>query len=222
MAVRICIIDNTTVRSDVEVARFFGKGELDRVLKINNENRRRESLGALSALRKAFGSDETIEIVRQSLGRPCFVSGSHTDLGLSHSERLSVAALVFEEGRRVGVDVERVDEKLFAKEKPKYLGIATRFFSKKEKEHLENVEGDSCLMNEFYRIWTSKEAAAKLSGEGISKINEIDVAELICEYFFSSYVATLDGDKYIVTICSDRKDDIEIICEGSIVISQLS
>lgn len=77
---------------------------------------------------------------------------------LSHSGDTAVLAIA--NGREVGVDVERLrDDMSFRK-------LAKRFFSDAEAETLNDMEGDE-LRNQFFRIWTAKEAYIKAVGLGL-------------------------------------------------------
>ncbi|MGH2770589.1 MAG: 4'-phosphopantetheinyl transferase superfamily protein, partial [Actinomycetota bacterium] len=71
-------------------------------------------------------------------------------------------------GGRVGIDVEG------AAYRPE---VAGRFFLPSELERLERLErlpGDACS-EEFARIWTVKEACAKVTGAGMRSLRQIEV-----------------------------------------------
>lgn len=94
------------------------------------------------------------ELGKERRGRP-FVPGKPLDFNLSHSGNWIVGAFV--RHGRVGVDIEhmRTDRDL--------PGIAKRFFAPEE---AQAVGTDP--LGRFYRYWTAKEAALKMTGQGLS------------------------------------------------------
>ena len=105
---------------------------------------------------------------------------------------------------RVGVDLELI------REGRAHLNgrVAERFFTEQEKKLL----ADSRSSDDFYRIWTEKEAVAKLFGIGLSELishgGKIDGAEGLTVYRF---VLTRGGERYFLTLCSDARGEVEII-----------
>ena len=75
---------------------------------------------------------------------------------LSHSGQWAVCAIG---DGPVGCDVEEIAS---VRE-----GIAERFFTENEVQHLEQFEGDQ-RKEEFFRLWTLKESYMKMTGEGMS------------------------------------------------------
>ncbi|MEM4658890.1 MAG: 4'-phosphopantetheinyl transferase superfamily protein, partial [Candidatus Methanosuratincola sp.] len=78
---------------------------------------------------------------------------------LSHSEGLAAVAVAW--GREVGVDIERVREGFSFDE------LAGRFFSPYEAALISSLAHES-KMEEFFRLWTRKEAYMKALGVGMS------------------------------------------------------
>ena len=87
-------------------------------------------------------------------GKPFLKHYPDVCFSLSHSGELTACALA---DRPCGIDIERI-----AGENER---IARRFFSPEEQAYLAS-HGDGA--NDFYKIWTMKEAALKASGRGIS------------------------------------------------------
>jgi len=105
---------------------------------------------------------ESLEFVANRFGKP-FVSLPRTARGsgfnLSHTE--GVVACATCASRHVGIDVERVR----AKGSP--MEVARHAFAKREVTYLESLEA-TVQREEFYKLWTLKEAYIKARGRGLS------------------------------------------------------
>ena len=84
---------------------------------------------------------------------------------LSHSQ--SYVCLAVSLNRRVGVDIEVMDKDL-----PKLDKIASFAFAPPEVEALATYP-PALRVHSFYTLWTSKEAYAKGTGEGLSRLRSI-------------------------------------------------
>lgn len=95
-------------------------------------------------------------------------SGDRLRFNLSHSDALAVFA--FAQGRRIGVDVERVRPDL------PWQDIAGQFFTRRENERLRHV-GETQRPRAFLRAWTCKEAYVKARGQGLFfPVNRVEVS----------------------------------------------
>ena len=172
----------------------FGESEKSRLNSIKNPSHKAESLAALVALNDmAQDSSEDLTVSRTDNSKPYFKS-SALQFSLSHSGRLSVAALC---ERPVGIDVELLDK---SRNNEKLIG---RFFSEEEKEILYS-SADSSLS--FYSIWTKKEALTKISGDGLSGIKEKN--SISC--FSHQYLLRLQTETYVMSVCTSAPDSITI------------
>ena len=91
--------------------------------------------------------------------------GDRIQFSLARSNGYVIYAFTL--SRRIGVDLERVVP--IESEQ-----IANRFFSDREKAALHALNGNEQL-EEFFRIWTAKEAYLKACGEGLARpLNEVD------------------------------------------------
>ncbi len=140
----------------------FGKEEQRRLSNIRNEAALRESLGvwlALWDLAQILSIPLPESVLRTPQGKPYFESPALPSFSLSHTDSFAVA-VVSTEGP-VGVDVEGLARK------DSFSRIADRYFSDSEKALL-HASNTPC--EHFLRIWTQKEATAKMTGEGLASI----------------------------------------------------
>jgi len=93
-------------------------------------------------------------------GKPA-LAGAKSPLEFSVSHREDVAVIAMTQGRRVGVDVERVGPVKDSET------LARRFFSASEQESLRSVRPED-RDEAFFACWTRKEAFVKALGEGLS------------------------------------------------------
>lgn len=103
----------------------------------------------------SYDSAYDYEVAYIENGKPVYANCRDVHFNLSHSGDY-VACVVSE--REVGIDVEG--------HRQVRKGIAERFFSKEEFEWMS--KGD--YVDRFFRLWTIKEAYAKLVGKGIAQM----------------------------------------------------
>lgn len=97
-------------------------------------------------------------------GKPA-LKGESADgiqFNVSHSGDKVVIALA--RGKRVGVDIEQVDNTIAI------LELARQYFSSREVSNLEESP-DEEKVKMFYRIWTRKEALLKATGAGLGGLS---------------------------------------------------
>lgn len=110
-------------------------------------------------LRNAWGWDETPPIARGKSGKPCFPDRPDRQFSLSHTAGLCLCAL--SDAGAVGVDIERV--------RPRRSGLPRYVMSSGEFAAFDGTWED------FYRVWTLKEAFVKLRGGSVFPPREIPV-----------------------------------------------
>lgn len=93
------------------------------------------------------------EIAVSARGKPCFV-GSDWHFSISHTKRRVFCALSRE---NIGIDAEELDRNIS-------LSLAEKILSPSEKTQFDAAEDKRTALLKF---WVLKEAAAKLSGEGL-------------------------------------------------------
>lgn len=97
-----------------------------------------------------------------SFGKP-FI---HTDFqqynlkfNMSYSKNMALYAISYE--KEVGIDIEYLQKHI------EFQQIIDRFFSQKEIEYIQKINSDQ-RKEEFFKIWTRKEAILKALGKGLS------------------------------------------------------
>jgi 4'-phosphopantetheinyl transferase len=148
--------------SGIELAsRFLAEDELARAWRYRFEADQRRSIVSRASLRQLIGrytdSDPgALRFLIQEHGKPALAGGG-IEFNASHSG--DVVVLAFARATPVGVDVEQV------RPMPDALDIARRFFSSEETARLEGAAG---VEEEFFTVWTLKEAIVKALGKGLS------------------------------------------------------
>ena len=212
-------LDNISADEIYELS-LFGEGETFRLKKIKNPRRRAESATGLICLRKALRylnltkANKSFEIVRDADGRPSFADIDLPDFSITHDGVLSVAVL--SDKARVGIDIEEIDMekgKIITDSQKK---LADRFFSTSEKERLHQK---AYLSDEFFKIWTEKEAYAKMCGKGLSKIlaEREELENKNEETNFLCFEIIHRQERYILTLCSDKAEKAEVIAPDVIL-----
>ena len=86
---------------------------------------------------------------------------------ISHSHGLALCAVAHK--REVGVDLEYIHADY------SFGSIAGQFFSQREVSSLNSFP-EHLRLNQFFKLWTRKEACLKAQGKGLTvDLNEIDV-----------------------------------------------
>ena len=199
------------------VGETFGDGELLRLLGIKNDRRRNESAAGLVALKNALGDKCSALLKRDERGRPYFPSEKEMDLSISHSGSVSVAVLACGPDSRVGIDIEKVDEK----KEDTHRRIANRYFSEGEQTALAASESPL----EFYRIWTSKEARAKLTGKGLAELISSDKTQKKDKdenLRFMHFLLTYKSEGYVLTVCVNKNEKIKFNCSNEMTFKVLT
>ena len=163
----------------------------------------RESLYCLlvlsELLKNARADASSLILDRLEGGKPHF-ENSRIEFSLSHSHGYAAAAISDESN--VGIDVEAAE---ISPEKADKL--AKRFFTEDEKQAIE-ADPDS-----FLRLWTIKEAYAKMQGTPLSELiaNEKKTPDNKRD---NAYFCELSADGHPLTVCLEKS--CEITCLGEI------
>lgn len=143
----------------------------------------------LAAMKEAKIDPATAVIKRLESGKPVFTNIPYY-FNISHSCGRAVCVLSDVE---VGVDIE------FIKKVRAFDLIAENFFASEEIKRFRSAKNSA---EEFYRIWTRKEALLKKSGSGIEykKLKSIDTFA----YEEAEFVEYKRG-LYMTTVCLAKK-----------------
>lgn len=164
--IKACILGTDNVISETKglISELpFGDAEKRRLLSVKNEKKALEGLGAMLALScalKRLGSGDRFEIVRDENGKPYFAERGAPSFSISHSNGICVAA-VSDTERALGVDVELI------RDVRGLSAIAERYFNDEERRIFR---ADGMSAETFFKLWTAKEALAKLDGAGLSAV----------------------------------------------------
>ena len=220
MTTVICILDNVKLENIPSELSLFGKGELCRLEKIKNPRRRAESATGLMCLKTALQRLELLkesrcfEILRDENGKPFFADAELPNINITHDGALSAA--VVSDSARVGIDIEKSETLKGKTVTDPQKKLADRFFSAAEKERLLK---SSYQADEFFRIWTEKEAYSKMCGKGLSKIlaEREELENKNEETNFLCFEIIHRQERYILTLCSDKAENAEIIAPDVIL-----
>ncbi|MBD2344728.1 4'-phosphopantetheinyl transferase HetI [Anabaena subtropica] len=104
----------------------------------------------------------------ESRGKP-ILADNQTGLlfNLSHSQDLALCAVNYT--RQIGIDLE------YLRPTSDLESLAKRFFLPREYELVRSLP-DEQKQKIFFRYWTCKEAYLKATGDGIAKLEEIEIA----------------------------------------------
>jgi len=144
----------------------------------------------LSALLCSLGFKQT-EIIKDRNGRPYLPSG-YPDISISHSGNICAVGVICDVdakegfsfsipviGTRIGIDIERFPTDFDIE---KHKRIAGRF-----------LDTDISSPEEFFRLWTRKEAYGKMAGEGFFTKEQIP-----CNIY--TFVLDHNNEKYCLSI----------------------
>ncbi|MBO1051683.1 MAG: 4'-phosphopantetheinyl transferase superfamily protein [Dolichospermum sp. DET73] len=111
-----------------------------------------------------------VEFEYQPRGKP-LLAAKFADQGLlfnlSHSQDLALCGVSYQ--NQIGVDLE------YIRTMSDLEGLAKRFFSSREYEHLRLISPQE-QQQIFFRYWTCKEAYLKATGDGLVELEEIEIS----------------------------------------------
>lgn len=185
-AVRLYMLDsNTLTQADLELVRWRFPARYARACRMRREEDRRSVIGSGVLLHRALGVERESSLGCTPAGRPYLEQGPV--FSLSHSGGRCLLAVG--EGRRVGVDLERLDpDNLSAA--PAALGPAELAWIREEP------------MKRFHILWTRKEALYKALG-GYTDPKQIPALEEELPPGLSIRSAIFEG--FALSLCADEK-----------------
>ncbi|SFL10129.1 Phosphopantetheinyl transferase [Lachnospiraceae bacterium KH1T2] len=127
-------------------------------------------------------------IITNEHGKPMIPGGKPPYFSISHKHKIAVLAV--SKDNQVGVDIEFIGMYREA--------MVKRFYTKAEIAFLDGIQDERKKREEFYRMWTMKEAYGKLVGDGLSTGLVFDTTMQYTSLKFTHQFVEKD---YIVTIC---------------------
>ncbi|WP_416808775.1 4'-phosphopantetheinyl transferase family protein [Bacillus thuringiensis] len=100
---------------------------------------------------------QEIKIEIGTYGKPYVETKEKVNFNLSHSQ--SVVTAAFSMDGVIGIDVEYLNSE--------YLEVMPEVFSKGELTWVNSMDNKQLKLEEFYKIWTRKEALSKAKGKGL-------------------------------------------------------
>ncbi len=184
----------------------FGESEKLRLSAIKNQEYKNNSLSSLLCLYELLelsgAAQDDISICRTSGGKPYFTS-SELFFSISHSEDTVAVAL---SDTPVGIDLEFVDERR------DFISLSRRFFA--PDEHKAISESNSPT-EDFFALWTKKEALAKITGEGLTAICRADGLDE--SYDFSLFSLKDNGRHAYISVCRESGDYMPTLSEDFLI-----
>lgn len=160
------------------------KTEYDKKLlpqNIRDHCKKSESIAAATELLNMGVENLRYEENGKPIADNCFVSISHSG---------DMVAVCTSE-KPIGIDIEFIDEKRNLEK------LSNRVFCGKELETFKN----SPTPEQFYKIWTQKEAYSKIDGQGVNEImSGFDIFDLQ-DYDFHAEIV----NDYVLSICEKIK-----------------
>lgn len=130
-------------------------------------------------------------------GKP-YLDGNDLFFNISHSKDYVVCIISNEE---VGIDIQKIGDI--------NLEIANRCFLKKESDRIKKLDNHIDKLEQFYRLWTLKEAYIKALGVGMEcKLDSFDVFDTNIGYKFKE-LSNFNG--YKCAICAKSNLDIILL-----------
>ncbi|NLK94127.1 MAG: 4'-phosphopantetheinyl transferase superfamily protein [Clostridiales bacterium] len=189
---------NLNKKDFFKLINYLNEKEKNKILKFVRYEYALRSLYGKILLMNALNLDK-IDLNYNQYGKPELVDMPNTYFNISHCNKWVVLAI---DNKPIGIDVEEIKED--------HLDIAKEFFSAEENEYLSKIDKER-RVEEFYKLWTMKEAFVKNIGKGLHQefnsfsINLINNKE---EVIFNnkkySFLVSKLENKYYLSICTEN------------------
>lgn len=157
-------------QSSINVQNSFdilNEAEKNKAQKFRFEKHQKRYTMARSSLKRILSrylsmTPQNVEFQYNDYGKPQLLEKlNNIDLqfNVSHSENVAIYGITCH--YLIGVDIE------YIRPMPEADNLAKRFFSRKEFEHISQLSSTE-KYEEFFKLWTAKEAYLKAIGKGIS------------------------------------------------------
>lgn len=155
------------------------------------------------ALKRHYADRKTLPLRgEEENGKPCFPAEPEEQFSVSHTGRFY--AVAFCRGARIGLDLQQIDPKV------QPLRVARRFFSLRDVGFLERAKDPAAA---FTRLWTKKEAAVKLTGEGIGALSSVR-EEDVFQKDLSREISERLGERLFASLACEQRCHV-ILVEGN-------
>ena len=157
---------------------ILSRDELALAARLKNSLERRRFVNRSVFVRKVLGNlagiaPEKVEYCLGPKGKPKLVNsiginGEHMtrlNFNISHTENILALAVAF--NKEVGIDLEVINPSL------DFFAIAKIHFTPDDLYLLRSLQQSKALLG-FYRLWTCKEALAKMHGSGITSWSAVE------------------------------------------------
>jgi 4'-phosphopantetheinyl transferase len=204
-AVFIADLKNFKEADFIRLLSYLDDAEKGTALGFKNDQSKKQFILAHSMLRYLLSGllncplDEIIFDLSSS--KKPFIRHPHTSLhfNISHSGSKVIIALHAEE--EIGVDIERKDNRF------DYPAFAAAHFSTGEKKLISTQHQSEAIEN-FYAVWTRKEAWLKLTGEGLTdNLFAYDVSNMHAAGKIQ--IITFNVEDYLVSIATENKTQLQ-------------
>lgn len=185
----LLINDKIDIPNIEEVIESLPQQRRDQVLAIKSMNGQRTSAAAYlllcEGLERGYGIKEMPVFIYNEHGKPRLKDYPHIHFNMSHCKCAAICAI---DNVPVGVDIETI--------RPYNRRLAQYTMNSKE---LAIIESSDTPEIEFIRLWTRKEAVAKMIGRGLNNIKGL----LDCYSGEIETIANIDKG-YIYSVCKDK------------------
>ena len=146
--------------------------EQARADRLSQPQARRDFIATRSALRSILSEQVGCAMQALSLdygqqGKPRLVQGPPLEFNVSHSQGKALIGIA--RSTAIGIDLEKV------RSMPKLLALTERFYAVSEHQAIASLD-ESKRARAFFEYWTCKEAYLKGTGDGISKVQKLELA----------------------------------------------
>lgn len=157
--------------SDIELANLLSSDEQSRADRFRFAQHRQRFIAGRGILRSLLGrylhiEPAQLEFIYSEKGKPS-LANQRLQFNVAHSQGLALYAIALD--RPVGVDLEQM------RAIADLDALAQRFFSPKEHAAIA-VLSTSQKSQAFFRYWACKEAYLKATGDGLAKLQELEIS----------------------------------------------
>ncbi|MBD2438546.1 4'-phosphopantetheinyl transferase HetI [Nostoc sp. FACHB-110] len=157
------------------LAATLSSDELARANRFHFQEHRQRFIAGRGSLRSILGwylgiAPQQVRFEYESRGKPLLADSlaeSGLLFNLSHSQSLALCAVNY--GRKIGIDLE------YVRSVSDLEALAQRFFLPREYDVVRSLSSHQ-QQEVFFRYWTCKEAYLKATGDGISQLEQAEIA----------------------------------------------